>query len=221
MKRTTQRIFLWTGLVLVLGLIGWGLYAASQGSGSTATAGSVPPMSAADHVLGSRTSKAVLIEYGDFECPACAAYQPIVTQLKDKYGDALALVFREYPLTQLHKYAMLAAQAAEAADKQGQFWAMHDLLYQRQNSWVSSLDARPVLIGYAQELGLNVSQFTTDLDSAAVKARIQTDISSGSAANVPGTPTFFFNGKQVVTTGNMTDFTNLIDAVIQPTNTNA
>lgn len=213
MTRMMRRWFLWIGLVIGLGLIVWGLYAASQGS--IGSAGSVPGITAQDHVTGSPTAAAVLIEYSDFQCPACKAYEPIVQQLKDKYGDRLALVYRYFPLTQLHKYAQLSSQAAEAADKQGNFWAMHDLLFDRQASWADSLDAKPAFVGYAKELGLNVDQFTADLASQAVKDRIAADVRSGNAARVPGTPTFFFNGRQVLNPRGIDDFIKLIDDALR------
>ncbi len=213
MTRLMRRWFIWSGLVIGLSLIVWGLYAASQGS--TGSAGVVPGISAQDRVSGSRTAAAVLIEYSDFQCPACQAYEPIIQQLKDKYGDRLALVYRYFPLTQLHKHAQLSSQAAEAADKQGSFWAMHDLLFDRQTSWAASLDAKPVFIGYAKELGLNVDQFTADLNSQVVKDRIAVDVRSGNAARVPGTPTFFFNGSQVLNPRGIDDFTKLIDNALR------
>lgn len=213
MHRTIRRIALWGGLTVGLGLIIWGLYAASRPAGIDANA-VVPAMSDTDHISGNRTAAAVLIEYADFQCPACAQYQSILNQLKDTYGDRLAVVYRHYPLPQ-HQYAQLAAQAAEAADKQGQFWPMHDLLFDRQTSWSQSLNAKPIFIDYAKQLGLNVEQFTADLESQSIKDRIKTDVNSGNAARLPGTPSFFFNGKAVTNPTGLNSFTTLIDNALQ------
>ncbi len=209
MRRMTKQWLGWGGGILGLGLIVWLFIAAGGGSAST-----VPAPDATDHASGPLTAPAVLIEYSDFQCPACGQYEPIVEQLQKQFGSKLTLVYREYPLRQLHQYAQTAAQAAEAANLQNKFWDFHDLLFSRQSSWSQSLDVRPVLIGYAEELKLDVAKFTTDLDSQAVKDRIERDVTTGTAARIPGTPTFFLNGKQIVSPGSYDAFAQLITDVI-------
>lgn len=153
----------------------------------------------ADHIFGSQNKKVVVIEYGDFQCPACGKmYQPI-KDLKTRYKDKLTFVFRHYPLTAKHPNALAASTAAEAAGLQGKFYEMHDLLYENQPHWESvGIDQRgAVLEGYASQLGLDVPKWKTDLASKDIKAKIDRDKSSASQFKVNHTPTFILNGKHV------------------------
>jgi len=210
MTRTQKRITVWTITAAVLALI---IYFAVLGARSTSSTSTIPAVSSNDHVLGPVSANVVLIEYSDFQCPACAAFEPIVQQVKQQYGDKLALVYREFPLRQTHKYAQLAAQAAEAADKQGKFWQYHEVLFDRQASWPQAMNVKQTFIDYAKELGLDEAKFTADFDSKAVKDRINVDVSSGDAANIPGTPTFFLNGTRI-NPQSYSDFKNAIDALL-------
>jgi len=143
------------------------------------------------------SSPVVLEEYGDYQCPPCGILHPVLKQIEHEYGDQVRFVFRHFPLTKIHKNAMMAAQAAEAAANQGKFKQMHDRLYGTQNGWKDLPDARPVFIGYARELGLNLEQFTRDMDSTAVQQRIASDMQKGSGAGVSGTPTVFIDGQML------------------------
>jgi protein-disulfide isomerase len=172
-------------------------------------------------VKGSTTPKVTVIEYGDFECPACGAYEPLVQQLETAYtNQPVEFVFRNFPLFQIHPFAMISAQAAEAAGLQGQYWQMHDLLYKDQSEWTanSSLSASDVVSkffdGYAQSLGLNVVQFDTDINSDAVKQKVQNDLALGNAASVDHTPTFFINLAQISNPGSYNEFKADIDAAL-------
>ncbi len=211
MTRTTRRWITWSSIVLGTGLAVWGLIVASGGS----TSSSIPAADAAvDHVRGSLSAPAVLIEYGDFQCPACGQYEPIVEQVTAHFGAKMALVFREYPLVQVHQDAQIAAQGAEAASLQGKFWEFHDLLYQRQSSWPQALDAKQTMIDYAKELGLDTKKFASDIDASAVKDRITRDVDSGTAARIPGTPAFFLNGQQITNPASVNDFISVINGAI-------
>lgn len=141
------------------------------------------------------SSPVVLEEYGDYQCPPCGILYPVLKQLEHEYGDQLRVVFHHFPLTKIHKHAMTAAKAAEAARNQGKFWQMHDQLYRNQNGWKDLDDARSTFIGYARQLGLNVDQFTRDMDSAQVEQRIASDMQKGSGVGVTGTPTVFIEGR--------------------------
>jgi len=192
MNSSVRAIMLWT-----LGIVGMGglLYGLAKLGASPASNTPISiTLDATDHVKGSTTAKAVLVEYGDFQCPACAAYEPLVQSVKNTYGDQLAFAFRHYPLPQ-HKNAMITAQAAVAAGKQEKFWEMHDLLYSKQASWSTSSDIDNVLKGYATDLKLNVETFMNDLKTSDTKNRVQRDITSGSGYNVNGTPSFYLNGQ--------------------------
>ncbi len=209
-QERTKQIVTWSivGLVVV-GIVA--LIIASRGPAGSGSS-SVAAVTDQDHVQGPRTAKAVVIEYSDLQCPACGAYYPIMKGLQQKYGDKLALVYRHYPLTQLHQYAQLAAQASEAANLQGKFWEMHDLLFERQDSWPQAKNVRQTMIDYATELKFDVAKFTTDLDSSVVKDRVNRDVSSGNAVGISGTPTFFLNGTKLTNPGSADAFSKLIDA---------
>ncbi len=146
-------------------------------------------VSISDHVSGPAGAPLQLVEYGDFQCPYCGEAYWHVTRIQDDFGDELAFVFREFPLTQSHRYAFGAAAAAEAADRQERFWAMHDRLFEHRQE-LAPEDLRD----HATALGLDLAQFATDVTSDAVARRIETDIRSGTASGVPGTPAFFVNG---------------------------
>ncbi len=170
---------------------------------------------ATDWVEGAKTPSVVLIEYSDFECPYCAEYYAIVKQLPDLYQNQLALVYRNYPLVSAHPNAMAGAQAAEAAGKQGKFWEMHNLLFDNQNTWASMSNTSSTFEGYAQQLGLNMDQYRTDVKSQVIKDRIALQIKSGDAAKVSGTPSFFLNGKAISPAITLDAFKTLIDAAIK------
>jgi protein-disulfide isomerase len=185
------------------------------GSRGTPTTGTLPSVSSADHVLGSSTAAVTLIEYSDFECPACATYQPIVNELEKKYGDKIAVVYRYFPLRQIHKSADLAAQASEAAGLQGKFWEMHDLLFSRQTQWSTASDVKQTLIDYASELKLDTAKFTADLESQTVKDRVNIDVASGEAIGINSTPTFYLNGEKLANMNpNIDAFAAKIDPLI-------
>jgi Na+/H+ antiporter NhaA len=143
-----------------------------------------------DHIRGPMKSPVTMVEYGDFECPYCGQAEPIVRELLTDFGD-VRYVFRHLPLTDVHPHAELAAEAAEAADQQGAFWDMHDVLMSHQGA----LTARD-LIGYASDLGLDSARFANDLRDHVGAARVAEDVDSADMSAVSGTPTFFINGKR-------------------------
>lgn len=141
-----------------------------------------------DHIRGPADAQVTLVEYGDFECPYCGRAEPVVRALLANFGD-LRYVWRHLPLSDVHPNAAISAEAAEAADRQGAFWPMHDLLLQHQQ------ELRPVhLMRYAADLGLDVDRFREDLRRHAGADRIADDIDSAGSSGVAGTPTFFVNG---------------------------
>jgi protein-disulfide isomerase len=131
----------------------------------------------------------ILVEYGDYECPACGQAHYILQNLLAQAGDTVTLVFRNFPLTTVHPHAQLAAEAAEAAGAQGKFWQMHDTLFENQQA----LDADS-LLEYAASLGLDVDAFAEDLTQRRFADRVREDFLSGVRSGVNGTPTFFING---------------------------
>ncbi|MEK7493920.1 MAG: thioredoxin domain-containing protein [Patescibacteria group bacterium] len=169
-----------------------------------------------DNVKGARDAKTILIEYSDFQCPACAAYQPFVKQLAQDFEGTIAIAYRHFPLKQ-HKHAALAAYAAEAAGKQGKFWEMHDMIFETQKEWSSKNDARDTFIGYAEKLGLDRGQFVADIDSDEVIDKVDSQQKSGLRAKVNGTPMFFLNGKKLDTPRSYDDFKTAVAETISKT----
>lgn len=153
----------------------------------------------ADHVTGKTDSKVLLIEYGDYQCPSCGGAYPNVKTLLDEYGDRIAFVFRNFPLTTLHPNARAGAAAAESAGLQGKYWEMHDQLYSDRDNWIN-LDASTrtdQFVSYATQLGLDTTKFKTDLSDPNVNKKISFDIALGKQNSVDATPTFFLNGTKV------------------------
>ncbi len=147
------------------------------------------PVSPHDHAEGPVDAPLNLVEYGDYQCPYCGAAYPVVKRLQKTLGKKLRFVFRNFPLTQMHPYALIAAQAAEAAALQGKFWEMHDLLFEEQN-----LLKLEIIPSWAKRIGLNLEQFEKNIKQAVVEKRIKEDRQSGIRGGVNGTPTFFING---------------------------
>jgi protein-disulfide isomerase len=147
------------------------------------------PVSSRDHVRGAPHGRVTLVEYGDFDCPFCAEAYPVVRALLEQFDSRLRFVFRHNPRGELHPHAPLAAQAAEAAALQGQFWPLHDLLFEH----AGALD-EPALLSYALLLKLEPGKFEADLHSPEVRARVRDDEVGGLRSGVIGTPTFFING---------------------------
>lgn len=200
---------------LILGAIGGLIWIGEQQDGGTQPSPLESSVSEIDHVMGPETATLTLIEYADFQCPTCAAYAPLLSQLSSAYPDDLRVVYRFFPLQTIHPNATLAAQAAEAAGRQGKFWEMHDLLFAKQTDWNREANAHDKFTAYAASLGLDVEQFKTDIDSKEVKNRVAADYRSGAAARVNGTPTFFLNGEPLENPRGLDAFKAIIDAKLQ------
>jgi protein-disulfide isomerase len=174
------------------------LLAVASGSCASRTTGSVTDagvtVDAGDSPSqGPASAKVVVIEFGDFECPYCGAEEPIVEQMLSDYSGRIRFVFKEFPLTSIHPYAELAAQAALAANAQGKFWPYHDLLYANQSAL-----ARSDLDSYASSLGLDMTEFDAALDNGTYASAVAADVAQGTSLGVDATPTFFVNGVEVV-----------------------
>jgi protein-disulfide isomerase len=144
-----------------------------------------------DHIRGPRTAPVTLVEYGDFECPHCGQAHGVLNELLGQMGDEFRLVFRNFPLTQVHPHAERAAEAAEAAGAQGRFWEMHDALFENQDALEDES-----LFSYAQDLDLDLVAFERDVVGGVYTPRVREDFMSGVRSGVNGTPTFFINGQR-------------------------
>jgi protein-disulfide isomerase len=140
-------------------------------------------------VQGPRSAPVTLVEFGDYECSFCGQAYHVVRALEQALRERLCYVFRHFPLSALHPHAPLAAEAAEAARAQGQFWPMHSLLFENQDALEP-----PDLLRYARRLGLDAERFAADLRAHNFRDRVRSDVRSGAMSGVNGTPTFFVNG---------------------------
>lgn len=212
-----SKLFLWIFIiVLIIGGIIW-LVARSGGESSPdETTASIMAASELDWTKGSNEAKVILIEYSDFQCPACAAYFPMVKQLGEDFETDLQIVYRHFPLRQIHDKAELAALSSEAAGKQGKFWEMHDLIFKNQIAWSKQRKgkAKEIFISYAERLELDVEQFQNDLDSKELREEVDNDYKSGLRAKVNGTPTFFLNGEKLQNPRSYENFRAIIEQAI-------
>jgi len=165
----------------------------------------VPVSPTRDHLRGPVDAVVTLIEYGDYQCPHCAAVHIVLKTILAEVGDAVCYAFRHFPMPTVHPHAELPAEAAEAAGSQRSFWAMHDVLFTNQHQ----LDA-PSLLSYATALGLDIERFDNELAGHTHLPKVSDDFMSGVRSGVNGTPTFFING---VRHDGGWDFTSLITAL--------
>jgi len=198
-------------IVTIMGSVFWFYHKKAVGPG-------VNPQTnqASEHTHGAGNKGVTLIEYGDFQCPACKAYFPVVKELRTKYGEDITFQYRHFPLSQIHPKAVAGHRAAEAAGLQGKFFEMHDLLYERQSNWTTAEDATQVLESYAKEIGLNIDKFRQDFASEQVINAINADVNAGRAIGANSTPTFVINGKKVdQNPKDQASFEKLIDDAIK------
>lgn len=195
----TKRILFWSGFVVILGLIVWGLILAGNKKPAPAQAGTPAPITNEDRVRGPENAPVTLIEYSDFQCPACASYFPLVEQFMAEASSTVRFVYRHFPLPQ-HFNAGLTARSAEAAGEQNKFWDMYRLLFENQTVWAELPDikAREIIYGYASSLSLDMDKFKTDMDSEKIKNKVKKDLEEGRTIGVNSTPTFFLNGEKII-----------------------
>jgi len=209
-----KRTLFWICFVAVLGLILWGLIVAMNKESGTpgSNLGTPMPITAADHVRGPENAPVTLIEYADYQCPACGSFNSVIERVIANSSTTLRFVTRHFPLVQ-HRNAVIASQAAEAAGKQSKYWDMAALLYDNQTAWenLSNNEATKLFKGYAERLTIKVDQYETDFNSAEIKAKIDGDRADGRKIGVSGTPTFFVNGVSIANPSNYDAFKKIID----------
>lgn len=216
MTKETGIMLGFAGLVLAGGIV---LFL-TTGPGNEAQPGqAVDPQSLVletSHMTGDKAAPVTLVEFGDYQCPACGAAHPKVKQILDHYKDSpdFNFVYRHFPLSQ-HKNAPLAAEAAEAAGSQGKYWEMHDRLFETQNLWSESTGAMDVFVGFARDLGLNENQFRDDLTNRKFRNIVLADQADGGKAQVNSTPTFFLNGEKLSPLPSLEEFIAKVDALQQ------
>jgi protein-disulfide isomerase len=175
-----------------------------------------------DNVKGAGTKKVELVEYGDFQCPACKGYFPLVKQLESEFGDQIKVVYRHLPIDSAHPKARAAHRASVAAANQGKFWEMHDKLYETQDTWKNSGDVTKDFEAFATGLGISdMEKFKTDVASELTNSIINTDSTSAKEVGAKSTPTFFLNGKLITNPADYASFKKLIEDEITAKNPGA
>lgn len=219
----------WLIFILIVGALFAALIASSKSSSSqidtskidtsVVVAASDENGNIADHVFGKADSKVVLVEYGDYQCPACGSNAPRIKAIAETYKDYVAFVFRNFPLSSIHANALAGSGAAEAAGLQGKYWEMHDLLYKKQNEWSTlTTDERTnKFTDYAKELSLDTDKFKTDMALASVTKKISFDQALGKKDQINSTPSFRLGGKVVepATWSNDTEFKKYIEEALK------
>jgi protein-disulfide isomerase len=168
------------------------------------------PVTPTDHVLGPSHAQVTLVEYGDFECPNCKQAAPAVKLLLKRFNGHVRLVWRQFPLEEVHPHALQAALASEAAAGQGKFWPMHDLLFDNQQHLKV-----PQLRAYAERLELDMVRYDADMDDTVYLQRVREDIDSGTRSGARATPTFFLNGAIADVSGGMQRLFESVEAALR------
>jgi protein-disulfide isomerase len=197
-------------LALLGGALALGLILSKQSEVSVSLRGN--EITDTDHRKGNPEAKLELVEYADFQCPACAANEPVVKRLLAENGDWINFAYRHLPLKSIHQNAVPSAHAAEAANLQGKFWEMKELLYANQNAWATLPDATGKFLEYAKQLGLDENKFIADMDSSDVRSRVESDYQTTQSLGLNSTPTFFVNGEKIANQPTYDKFLELLQS---------
>jgi len=205
--------FLGVLVAIVLVFVGIFVFGGNKTPAKSSGTGTNTPTS---HIEGLGQDNVTLVEYGDYECPYCEEYFPVVQQVQTEFNSQMFFQFRNFPLVNVHQNAFAGARAAEAAGLEGKFWQMHDALYDSSNwqVWSTATDPTPYFDEYASQLGLNVTQFKSDFASSKVNNLVNADMAAGNALNIQGTPTFFLDGKEISVAPTTSAFEKVINAEI-------
>lgn len=207
-NKNSNFLFLLTGLFLLVAFLGGcGSGGGNNGARNTNSANNsratqnnyatAPVGASPAHFKGGQAAKVVIEEFADYECPTCATLHPTVQQIQAAFGDRIKIIFRNFPLMQIHPKAYDAAVAAEAAGLQGKFWEMQNQLFTNQQFWKTSSDHRKTFEEYAQKIGLDVQKFRNDMSGIEAKERVDKDLERARAINVGSTPSFYINGRLI------------------------
>lgn len=187
-------------LALVIGIA---VMFSGGGSSTAKTVDQAQLIGEARHTKGPADAQVTVVEFSDFECPACRAVYPSVKQLQEQYPTQVRVVYRHFPLNSIHPYAQVSAQAAVAAGEFNKFWEMHDVLFERQDQW-STLGTQEAVkntfVTYAEELGIDKAQFSEKIDSDSVRSIVNQDLSYATQLGLDSTPTIFVNGQETAPT---------------------
>ena len=212
-KEQYKKVGIWIGVAaaVILGIFGLAMLVNSP-SNTTTSSLKAPALSEKDiYTKGNAKAKVLLTEYGDFQCPACASYHPIVNAVVEAYKDKILFIYRDFPLVNAHQYALLSARVAYAANKQNKYWEMYNLLYENQTEWAKSTKAQDLFVGYANNLKLDIDKFNADLNSSEAKKFVDDVLSTATSIGLNSTPSFFINGSKIDNPGSFDEFKQLID----------
>ena len=205
-RRAKRRTWIAIGILTAIILIG---YLVSRIPGIRSTYGEGDP------VKGNLQAKVRIVEYSDFQCPACQYAQGALKQVVEEYGETVQIIFNDFPLVTNHPNALPAAEAAQCAYSQQKFWEYHDLLYEGQNIWAETTDPQPHFLDYARITGLNIEQFTMCIENRETQKAVRTDMKEGEALRIRSTPTFFINDTRLVGQATFNNFKEAIDAQLR------
>lgn len=164
---------------------------------------------------GNPQADVTLIEYSDFQCPACKTYYPLIRRLSEEKKDELRIVYRHLPLVSIHKNSIAASKAAEAAGRQGKFWEMHDALFDKQDDWSDDSKPEDKFESYASELGLDLEKFKSDFESSEVENDVNSDLRAANSLRLNSTPSFILNGRKIENPRGYEDLKKIIEDEIR------
>ena len=167
------------------------------------------------HVKGSVEAAVTLVEYSDLQCPACAAFQPVVNEVLAQHGDKIKFEYKHFPLVQIHPFAEPAARAAEAAGQQGKFFEYTDMLFAKQSEWTNTSNPTGFFTRYASELGLDMDLFAQHQKSSILADNVRAHMMEARELGLTGTPSFFLSGVKMEN-ATFEDFKAQIDAAVNP-----
>ncbi len=210
-KAAAGRFTFWfLAIIILAGAVGGIVWVVKKGAQNNFVPGLVAQnIVEDDHVLGPKDAKATLVEYSDFQCPACRSFNPILKQINKDLEGKIRFVYRHFPLPQ-HRQAVLAGIASEAAGRQGKFWEMSDVIFEKQNEWENNSEAKVLFIQYAEGLTLDMDKFKKDLEDSVLEERVRRDLQKGETARVDSTPTFFLNDKKIENPKSLEEFENVL-----------
>lgn len=223
MKEFFQRnkVFILVSLITLVVIVG-GVFLMGGKSGSTSTADIIDSSILTpegvyktsgfvngSYLPASSSVTVTLVEFGDYQCPACGVYAPYVKDVLTEFAGKVTYVFRNYPLPQ-HKNGPISSYAVEAAGIQGKYWEMQEKMYSTQSEWSEVVNPTDLFVGYAKDLGLDTDRFLTDMGSQKVKDIVSKDTNDGNRVRLSETPTFYINGAKVKLSGSPNQLRDLI-----------
>ena len=217
-RRSNSRFYASLVIIAIIGIAAIAWMASRRSTQAAVTVANLTPGPAAPHVLGDTNAPVKVMEFADFECPACAMFATVTEPDVRKYlvnTDTVVMRYYDYPL-EMHKNTWGASNAAACAAEQGKFWPMHDMLFQGQDQWNGEVTGRPkgIFEQYAKQLGLNMDQWNSCYDSRKYQAQIQANHAEGDRMMVQQTPTFVIGDRLVAGALGYDEFKAYVDSAL-------